>query len=374
MTEEHASEIERALLLLHSTGEVSEIRALGRETLVGYFNDASIAAKQAQELDARCAADGIYVTLNPLKPAVLSRCVNRLAKGKAGGATGDGDVLTRSWLLVDLDPVRPSGISSSASEHDAALDRASMIALALSERGWPMPVLADSGNGAHLLYRIDLPNDIDSKQTVQKALAAIDLEFSDHTVTIDTTVHNAARIVRLYGTMARKGEATEARPHRRSALVDIPAEVRIVAPEYLEALARSLPAVNVVNDPRGSFDLDGFIERHRIAVRFVGGWNGGRKFVLERCVFDPAHVGTSAAILQLPNGAVVFRCLHNGCSEKSWRARCSTNQGKIYSTLSLACYRSAVPPYSRGGQRAGSPQLHSTLRCRSPAESRFSAE
>jgi hypothetical protein len=56
-----------------------------------------------------------------------------------------------------------SGVSSTDEEHQAAIVRAAEIAAYRGrERGWPTPILADSGNGAHLLYRIDLVNDDES--------------------------------------------------------------------------------------------------------------------------------------------------------------------------------------------------------------------
>jgi hypothetical protein len=39
-----------------------------------------------------------------------------------------------------------------------ARDRARRCRDYLREQGWPEPIFADSGNGAHLRYRFDLPN------------------------------------------------------------------------------------------------------------------------------------------------------------------------------------------------------------------------
>jgi hypothetical protein len=48
-----------------------------------------------------------------------------------------------------------AGISSSDDEHTAAIQRAQTIAQDMFTE-WEWPLLADSGNGAHLFYRIDL--------------------------------------------------------------------------------------------------------------------------------------------------------------------------------------------------------------------------
>src|SRR5690606_7071874 len=102
--------------------------------------------------------------------------------------------LRRRWLPVDIDPVRPSGVSSTDAEHAAALAMAERIAGYLAEQGFPAPILADSGNGAHLLYRIDLPNDEAATEIVRSTLATLDALFSNEAVTVDTANHNAARI------------------------------------------------------------------------------------------------------------------------------------------------------------------------------------
>src|SRR5690606_37816590 len=129
----------------------------------------------------------------------------------------DADIIRRRWFPVDIDPVRPSGVSSNEEEHQAALARAVEISEFLGrEQGWPAPVMADSGNGAHLLYRIDLPNDNESRDLVKRCLEVLDAIFSDCACAVDTANFNAARIWKMYGTTSRKGDHTEDRPHRKS--------------------------------------------------------------------------------------------------------------------------------------------------------------
>src|SRR5690606_18531656 len=98
--------------------------------------------------------------------------------GKKDATTADGDILRRRWFPVDIDPVRPSGVSSTDAEHQASLVKAAEIAAYLGrERGWPAPVLADSGNGAHLIYRTNLPNDDASRDLVKRCLEVLDTIF-----------------------------------------------------------------------------------------------------------------------------------------------------------------------------------------------------
>ena len=73
-----------------------------------------------------------------------------------------------SWWTAT--PERPAGISATEAEHAAALLLAQTVRRFLQEAGWPDPVLADSGNGGHLVYRIDLPNDAASTALVKRCL------------------------------------------------------------------------------------------------------------------------------------------------------------------------------------------------------------
>jgi hypothetical protein len=213
--------IERSLQILFRRGDIVEVRipkTLREGTVSGYFDDMN-ALKQAVLTRTRDA--GIYVTLNPVQPELLARCANRL-QSFAKELTTDKDILQRRWLFIDVDPNRPSGISASDEEHQAAIEKAMLISFTLHGEGWPRPVLGDSGNGGHLAYRIDLPNDDASEKLVEKVLKALAQRFDDARVKIDTTVYNASRIIKLWGTVARKGDSIPARPHRLSIIREDP--------------------------------------------------------------------------------------------------------------------------------------------------------
>jgi hypothetical protein len=192
--------------------------------VAGYFDDFSAMAAAIAGADAKYRAGGIYYVLNRINPALLGRAYNRL-KERAEQTTADNNILGRRWLPVDLDPVRPAGISSSEAEHATAIERARTIAQDMTEE-WGRPILADSGNGAHLLYRIDLPNHQQGLAFVTGALAELDRRYSDDKVKVDVTCANAARIWKAYGSVARKGDSIPGRPHRLSHLLEVPDDQR----------------------------------------------------------------------------------------------------------------------------------------------------
>ena len=225
-------EILRACGLLMVPGDVHEIRVpkTGRlGTISGYFDDAEALADAVESLDG--TVPGIYITLNPCNPALLARAANRLRE-RAETTTSDADIVRRRWLLLDFDARRPAGISASDAEHG----RAMTVACGAWDdlRGWlGDPVVADSGNGAHLLYRLDLPNDQAATELVKRVLAGVAARCGTEDTAVDQTVYNAARIVKLWGTMACKGDSTPDRPHRRSRLLEIPEDMRVLKMEAL---------------------------------------------------------------------------------------------------------------------------------------------
>jgi len=220
--------------LFFSPGEVTEVRAIGANgknkawegfaggggVVYGYFDNAEAFGLAAESLE-RAKAPGIYFVLNPVNPELLARASDRLkAAGVKSPTTSDKDVMCLRWLYLDLDPVRPSGISTTDLELARVLKLRREIARWLvKKQGWPVDkmVPAMSGNGAHLLIRLpELANDPENVQRIKSALAAIAREFQGPYVDIDLSVYNPARICKLYGTTARKGDSTKTRPHRKS--------------------------------------------------------------------------------------------------------------------------------------------------------------
>jgi hypothetical protein len=215
------TEIESGIALLFTPGDVVEVRIPKTRVgvVAGYFDDHTALAKSIFAADARYQAAGVYYVLNQINPALLGRAYNRL-KERAEYTTADSNILLRQWLPIDLDPVRPAGISSSDEEHAAAIKRARIIAEDMV-REWGRPVFADSGNGAHLLHRIALANDQEALAFVSGALAELNRRYSDGVVKIDVTCANAARIWKAYGTIARKGDSIPGRPHRISRVLEV---------------------------------------------------------------------------------------------------------------------------------------------------------
>jgi hypothetical protein len=196
----------------------------------------------------------------------------------------------------------------------------------LRAAGWPSPLVADSGNGAHLGYLVDLPNDDASTALLRCCLEALALRFNDDAVRVDVTTFNAARIWKLYGTLAAKGDATPDRPHRLARLLDAPPELSIVPADCLTRLAAAVPEVPKSDPYRNghgaAFDLEGWLKRHKDRLQIVrhGSWNGGERWILSPCPWDADHANRAAFIVRFANGAIAAGCHHNGCTGRDWVA------------------------------------------------------
>ena len=329
--------IVKAIQLLHPNGELFEIRLInGGYNASGYFTSADTAIKALQdfhpEWNARtktARAANIFITLNPINISCYSRKQHDCFIENAQPTTKDNEITALHWLLIDLDPKRMSGVSSSEKELKLAKAKARTIHDFLSDRGFKEPIRAMSGNGIHLVYRFDVPNTVENVAVFENALKVLSEKFSDDEVEVDTTVFNPARICKLWGTIAQKGATTPERPHRKAYIEpSVPSSVDVNDFTLLQALAAefegnkpSAPVQDIIQtEKKGKFDLQKFISDHNIPVKSVENTPDGTvKYILEHCLFDESHKGKDAAIFQKPDGSLGYKCFHNSCSDKHWK-------------------------------------------------------
>lgn len=316
-TAANVEKIKEALEILKPNGQLFEIRILqGKTTISGYFTSAEMLEKELHKVSLKGA--NVFYTLNKIDESCYSREQHDCFR-QCKITTSDSDIVAYQWLLVDLDPVRKSGISSTEDELQAAMERGKRIVQYLRELEFPAPVMACSGNGVHLLYPINLANTEENKQLIERCLKTLAFLFSDEKVDIDTSVFNPARISKLYGTMAQKGSSTDKRPHRMSRIISTPPNKEITKKEQLERLADELP----IEEPKkmqkaGKFNIEDWIQEHGIEIDSVKSWKDGTRYVLKECPFDGTHTAPDAAIIVQSTGAISFKCLHNSCMGRDW--------------------------------------------------------
>ncbi len=195
-------------------------------TVSGYFDNHTAFCEAVKQAD-KYPHGGIYFTLQVIDPRLIGRAFNRLKPSDL--TTSDNNVIAYRWLPIDIDPVRPAGVSASDNELEQSLALRDEVAERIIRKfNFPEPIRAMSGNGGHLLFRLDdVPVADQSKGFVKDTLEGVAAACDTETVKIDVKVFNPARIWKLYGTTARKGDNIpagqyrQARPHRMAYIDDI---------------------------------------------------------------------------------------------------------------------------------------------------------
>lgn len=296
-----------------------EVRVLGSKTYSGYFKDVDLLLKELPRFEN----ENIYFVLNEINEACYSREQKDKFYEKPKNTTSDNDIVKRNWLLIDVDSKRATGVSATNEEKNNSKLVSNKVFSYLRNIGFCEPICTDSGNGYHLLYKIDLPNDNDSKLLLQKFLQVLDMFFSSNGADIDKSVFNASRITKLYGTFARKGRSTDDRPHRESTLIRVPEILKVTPIELIKKVAEQLPEKEQPkfqnNYGKDEFDLDSFISKHNLNITKQSNYGDGVKYSLENCFFDHSHKGNDAAIFKMSSGAIGYKCFHNSCSGYKWQ-------------------------------------------------------
>ncbi len=371
-----------ALAWLHEPDSVIELRVevpeagssplwsgFAKGAVCGYFNTHGSLVQAAAQLDAGWPGRGggtlypksIWFSLNPCAPALLGRANNRLA---AGPATGDKDISRVVALYLDFDAKRPSGVSASDAEKAVAKFAARRALDYLrDELFWPGPMVWDSGNGYHLVFRLNISIDPPAAAALiirflKAAAAVFQVEQDGIVANVDTTVGNPARVVKLWGTVARKGDSLPDRPHRRSGVLKIPPAdtprltegMLLAACEALEKegagaaqKCRSSTKVQEQHKSAGAtcpfqpvgaraadaekgqprIDMARFLEDHGVETTgYKKDPDGREMWFLATCLFDPSHEGGEAALGLQPDGAAFYHCFHESCKtdpERRWK-------------------------------------------------------
>jgi hypothetical protein len=229
-------EIERAVSLFFAPGGRYAIQALrsGWWEIVHADDTNEIVATVEGFADQA----GVYFGMNPLRPGFVKPVPG---PGETGKGWYNPDVDCRRWLLVDIDPVKPSELPKATNTTESEKAEASAVVGAviarLSRLGWPVPIIVDSGNGYHLYWRVDLANDKLSQQAISKFLKRLAGEVDTAGAKIDKAVHDAKRIAKLPGTWSRKGPHSDERPWRMCRILSVPPTSPFVSYEMIATYA-----------------------------------------------------------------------------------------------------------------------------------------
>lgn len=316
--------VRKTIAVMKPDGELFEIRVVygSRVTYSGYFRDAD-SLITAIDRDIHDFQDcNFYITVNAVNESCFGREQRNRFVRNPKATTSDRDVVGYEWLFIDLDPVRPTGTSSTDEQLKEAKDRGNKVFLFMKQLGFNTPLFAYSGNGVHLMYQVRLNNDDENRKLVEKSLKTLDMMFSDDKVQVDTKNFNPARVAKLYGTLAQKGFDSPEYPHRMSEIITNEFPIEINKKAYLEKLCGYYPQEEKPQKynnyrPR-DFNIEEWLSKYGLRYKKTS-FSDGYKYILEQCPFDSNHKGKDACIFQSRSGAIGFHCFHNSCADKRWR-------------------------------------------------------
>jgi hypothetical protein len=389
VTKSKFHEIRSAISHLFKPGQLIEHRMETTRGWRGFHcTDHDRMAQIIEKNDSDPRAINLFYIINPLVPSFFrqrSECkcekcsggglivnnptdeqVEQIITGPAQHLCQNQDIETLQTLFIDLDTIRASHLklvetskaeferlqheASTDEEKAATLEVANRLKDFLGEKNWPQPFFGDSGNGYHVLPRINLQNTIYNAHLLLDCTKALANRFTCDACKIDASVFNPARLTRAYGSTNRKGSNTPERPHRQNRLFDPEGAVTEVPYELLVELSAEMPTdPNRRNrdgemperrddfDPQAYFD---WYEKHpradgKIAFEIIGTRESGgvTYYITDTCLIA-GHRHTGSDVTGFAVGkSFGYHCFSSDCEGvtlKDLHAKLEEEGFKVY--------------------------------------------
>jgi hypothetical protein len=306
-------DIKKTLALLFEPGQVIAVSGITLDGTMSkkFYPDMDQAAAVIEKADGSGKFKGLYLNLQKLKD----------------GSTSDTrkDVALYTNFMIDFDRKVKAG--NATDDERGAIERVMQQA-----KGWlcevlnSEPLVADTGNGFHLVFKLEpFVADSEAMGLLKECIVAVKARFEkpDVNVEVDVTVAEPEQLTRCYGTWNRKHPETPGRPQRRSKVLSAPTQWRPVGKSRLEFLAGEAPApehsqarVRKGGMPslQGDFDVYDFCDHYELSI--VGEFDKGGKtyFVLSECpMAGKKHSGDQAKSCLIIGDTLGFRCFSDDC-------------------------------------------------------------
>jgi len=92
--------------------QLIEVRVIGSKTYSGYFREVDVLISELEKFEN----DNVYFVLNEINEACYSREQKDKFYDKPKNTTSDNDIVSKQWLLIDVDTKRATGVSSTDEE------------------------------------------------------------------------------------------------------------------------------------------------------------------------------------------------------------------------------------------------------------------
>ena len=347
---ERISNLRKFASRLFKDGELIEYRAKCADGGMRgfYFTDLQRFAEVVANLDSTERALVSYTCINPLKGRLIrerglivnptDEQVNQIIASPPGKTASNDDIDILRWIFIDVDTVRAPHLEATDKaafdkiQHECSTDeeKAASKAVALKvlaylrqEKGWPQGIICDSGNGWHLLFRMNLQNTSTNYQNHGDVLKALKAKFDCSVANIDSTVYNPARLTRAYGSTTRKGTNTPERPYRPNYQIDQKEPVGDVTLDQILNIAVESPGLQ-----RGGNDdlpelakgfepydlIDHYVAQGAFTIDYEKEWNGNPILATSICLFQGrAHSGDEFKSGFILGDSFGYKCFSDDC-------------------------------------------------------------
>lgn len=318
--------------MLFSLPRDLEVRWLGNPRMALFTRSPEVIADALSKYP-----ESAFVTINELNPGTAASHgvkLDVLVNPGRGQLTSNEDISRRLLLPFDSDPKRPTGVAASEEERALAFEQCKCIEQTLRGIGWPEPAAVSTGNGYCNYFASDLPADHETDSLLRSFYACAAKKFSTPGVTLDTSVQNRARIMRLPGSVNAKAkricELVRLPENWRAAVVTVEL-LRETTELWRKDLGFKTTKLVVRAGPWTEAHVQAFMDLHGLDYRPPVRIPAGVLWVCS-CPFDPGHTGTSPAIVLTNAGWAKWACKHNSCSMKwaQFTRRLNTLTGKVY--------------------------------------------
>lgn len=235
--------------IIHPDGEFAEVRVLreGGYPMNAFIDDPELLAEIVQKYDGKGSIIASAHHIEVPEGGIMNPNGFNIA-GAQSPCVKKVNVTEYRYFLIDIDPSRAEGFdhyNATDEEVLAAFDVGDKVMEFLkNEMGFVDPLVCFSGNGYHLLYPLDGAEVTGvNVGAFKKALNVLAKKFNTEGATIDTSVFDVVRNLRVYGTINPKLD-TDDRPCRRSGILEVPDEIEFMDFEKVVKLSQLKPKSN----------------------------------------------------------------------------------------------------------------------------------
>lgn len=289
----------------------------------------------AEELAEQVQAMGLervsmYHTINKLSDEYVNNCIangnlNKLIKN-AQTTTKDSDIGEIRLIMIDLDPKRDSGVSSTDEEKDTAKTLLADMVNDLNGAGLGFPAyVTDSGNGYNAYYPVSFPNDKEHNKLIADFIKCLSEKYSNEDVDVDKSTKNPARIAKVPGSWSVKGLDAPDRPHRQCMLIKNWFKQPSLTADKIKAYLSENSVKTESKKKSGSkvkkikvYDVSEWLDSHGLEYKVNQAEcedSACTIYSLKNCPFADHDNEYCSFLAQFEDMSVIFKCHHNHCTQ-----------------------------------------------------------